>query len=68
MSALHVPTLVLRNSVPRLQKSRLIKIATQFVIINLRNSPCLAMSKDSSVGIATGYGFDDQGVGVRVPM
>jgi hypothetical protein len=25
-------------------------------------------SLDSSVGIATGYGLDDEGVGVRVPM
>jgi hypothetical protein len=26
------------------------------------------MSRDSVVGIATGYGLDDQGVGVRVPV
>jgi hypothetical protein len=26
------------------------------------------MSRDSSVGIATGYGLDDRGVGVRVPV
>jgi hypothetical protein len=26
------------------------------------------MSQDSSVGIATGYGLDDGGVGVRVPV
>jgi hypothetical protein len=25
-------------------------------------------SRDNAVGIATGYGLDDQGVGVRVPM
>jgi hypothetical protein len=25
-------------------------------------------SRDSSVGIVTGYGLDDQGVGVRVPV
>jgi hypothetical protein len=25
-------------------------------------------SRDSVVGIATGYGMDDRGVGVRVPM
>jgi hypothetical protein len=25
------------------------------------------MSRDSPVGIATGYGLDDRGVGVRVP-
>jgi hypothetical protein len=25
-------------------------------------------SQDSAVGIATGYGLDDQGVGVRVPV
>jgi hypothetical protein len=26
------------------------------------------MSRDSVVGIATGYGLDNQGVGVRVPV
>jgi hypothetical protein len=26
------------------------------------------MSRESAVGIATGYGLDDQGVGVRVPL
>jgi hypothetical protein len=26
------------------------------------------MSRDSSVGITTGYGMDDRGVGVRVPV
>jgi hypothetical protein len=26
------------------------------------------MSRGSSVGIATGYGLDDRGVGVRVPV
>jgi hypothetical protein len=25
-------------------------------------------SRDSAVGIATGYGLDDRGVGVRVPV
>jgi hypothetical protein len=32
---------------------------------------CISMherSRDSSVGIATGYGLDDQGDGVRVPV
>jgi hypothetical protein len=28
----------------------------------------LYRSRDSSVGIATGYGLDDRGVGVRVPV
>jgi hypothetical protein len=28
----------------------------------------LTGSRDSSVGIATGYGLDDRGVGVRVPV
>jgi hypothetical protein len=28
----------------------------------------LIMSRDSSVGIATGYGLDDQGVGFRFPV
>jgi hypothetical protein len=26
------------------------------------------MSRDSSVGIVTGYGLDGQGVGIRVPV
>jgi hypothetical protein len=26
------------------------------------------MSRDRAVGIATGYGLDDRGVGVRVPV
>jgi hypothetical protein len=28
----------------------------------------IKQSRDSSVGIATGYGVDDRGVGVRVPV
>jgi hypothetical protein len=28
----------------------------------------IVQSRDSSVGIATGYGLDDQGLGVRVPV
>jgi hypothetical protein len=28
----------------------------------------ITRSRDSSVGIATGYGLDDSGVGVRVPL
>jgi hypothetical protein len=28
----------------------------------------ISRSRDSVVGIATGYGLDDQGVGVRVPV
>jgi hypothetical protein len=28
----------------------------------------ILVSRVSSVGIATGYGLDDQGVGLRVPM
>jgi hypothetical protein len=29
---------------------------------------CVGMSRDSAVDIATGYGLDDRGVGVRVPV
>jgi hypothetical protein len=28
----------------------------------------MGFSRDSAVGIATGYGLDDRGVGVRVPV
>jgi hypothetical protein len=31
-------------------------------------STVLNLSRDSVVGIATGYGLDDRGVGVRVPV
>jgi hypothetical protein len=31
-------------------------------------SLCLRMSRDSSVGIATGYGLDDRMFGVRFPV
>jgi hypothetical protein len=34
----------------------------------LHESLMKTTSRDSSVGIATGYGRDDQGVGVRVPV
>jgi hypothetical protein len=30
--------------------------------------PIISGSRDSSVGIATSYGLDDQGVGVGVPV
>jgi hypothetical protein len=33
-----------------------------------KNWSTVSKSRDSSVGITTGYGLDDQGVGVRVPM
>jgi hypothetical protein len=32
------------------------------------NATFNSKSQDSAVGIATGYGLDDQGVGVEVPM
>jgi hypothetical protein len=31
-------------------------------------NPPIVRSRDGAVGIATGYGLDDQGVGVRVPV
>jgi hypothetical protein len=36
--------------------------------IHLTSIQCKCGSRDSSVGIATGYGLDDRGVGVRVPV
>jgi hypothetical protein len=35
---------------------------------SLYPAPDIYRSRDSSVGIATGYGLDDRGVGVRVPV
>jgi hypothetical protein len=44
--------------------------ATENVIKSFTNRTVLftCRSRDSSVGIATGYGLDDQGAGVRVPV
>jgi hypothetical protein len=39
--------------------------------VNLIIFACLLptfKNRDSAVGIATGYGLDDQGVGVRIPV
>jgi hypothetical protein len=35
---------------------------------NIKLVPCYIGSRDSVVGIATGYGVDERGVGVRVPV
>jgi hypothetical protein len=35
---------------------------------NLHSSPNIIRGRDSIVGTATGYGLDDGGVGVRVPV
>jgi hypothetical protein len=37
---------------------------TTFISSNTHN----IRSRDSAVGVATGYGLDDRGVGVRVPV
>jgi hypothetical protein len=36
--------------------------------IHIADSYYLCISRGSSVGLATGYGLDDGGVGVRVPI
>jgi hypothetical protein len=36
--------------------------------VHLNYKHILFGSRDSAVGIATGYGLDDRGVGVRVPV
>jgi hypothetical protein len=36
--------------------------------LEIRSLSCTCMGRDSSVGIATSYGLDDRGVGVRVPV
>jgi hypothetical protein len=38
------------------------------VAINIVTCTSIARSRDSVVGIATSYGLDDRGVGVRVPV
>jgi hypothetical protein len=62
-SCFHVQSLVLFTDFTRrglLLKRRLIK--------NLKNSFMEKVSRNSAVGITTGYGLDDREVGVRVPV
>jgi hypothetical protein len=40
----------------------------RFPMLSLNFSIDLIRSRDSSVGIATDYGLDDRGAGVRVPV
>jgi hypothetical protein len=40
----------------------------QLAFVTLPSAIMLYESQDSSVGIVTGYGLDDRGVGVRVPV
>jgi hypothetical protein len=49
---------VINDMGPLLSKS---KFCTLFFLISI-------LSRDISVGIATGYGLEDGGVGVRVPV
>jgi hypothetical protein len=50
-------------SLPSICCSHIITGCHNFKVIFINNK-----SWDSTVGIATGYGLDDQGVGVRVPV
>jgi hypothetical protein len=54
---------VTRSGSGLIQQSDSGKITKNF---NWNNGP--RVSQDSAVGIATGYGLDDRGVGVRVPV
>jgi hypothetical protein len=47
---------------------RLIWSSSGVKIIVEENAVSVIVSRDSSVGIATGYGLDDRGVGVQVPL
>jgi hypothetical protein len=41
----------------------------KFTFKNISTTPlCSVRNRDSAIGIATGYGMDDRGVGVRVPV
>jgi hypothetical protein len=42
--------------------------ATLFYVIYIMKTIGIIKSRDSAVGIATGYGLDDRGVGFRVPV
>jgi hypothetical protein len=44
-------------------------LSNDFIITHNFVSDCgYSVSRDSAVGIVTGYGLDDRGVGVRVPV
>jgi hypothetical protein len=50
-------------------KGRLISRNSRYDSVeNLLSSLLLSRNRDSAVGIATGYGFDDGCVGVQVPV
>jgi hypothetical protein len=46
------------------------KFPCRYILVSPRSkeTDCLTGSRDSVAGIATGYGLDDLGVGVRVPV
>jgi hypothetical protein len=59
---LHTPLYQLKNRYTK-KKRQYMWHRTSF-----RNINTIYRSRDSVVGIATGYGLDDRGVGVRVPV
>jgi hypothetical protein len=50
------------------ERYRILKVELEKVTFNLRRGErvlfSFSLSRDSSVGIATGYGLDDRGIGV----
>jgi hypothetical protein len=58
----------LTNEFKKPEGQRMNKAGSKIRNIKKRNMTVFRGSRDSSVGIATGYGLDDRGVGVRVPV
>jgi hypothetical protein len=58
--------LISQNILCRLNKNTLHLMGKFLGPNNLEVLHGISWSRDSAVGIATGYGLDDQGVGVRV--
>jgi hypothetical protein len=48
--------------------ARLVFLVLRYPLLMFNVFILVIRSRDSAVGVATGYGLDDRGVGVRVPV
>jgi hypothetical protein len=64
--ALHTTRFVLRSALPKPTVLHLLLLLC--ILLNLSAGQSTLRSQDSSVGIETGCGLDDQGVGIRTPV
>jgi hypothetical protein len=64
----HRKVLFIPRKAPKITDAMIIVTVKGFVLIRYEISIMGAPNRDSSVGIATGCGLDDRGVGFRVPV